>query len=766
VPKDGGNTYSFDATGLGTNRHLQSDNLGTDLQSRGVKNLNKLLYLHDENATLGGPLKRDRVWFFAATRLAGSKNQVQGIYFNSTRGTHLYTPDLGQPGYRDSSITSQAFRTTWQLSQKQKISGFVDLQNFQVRGVGDNRALESQTRWHFWPSTLLQATWTSPRTSRLLLEAGWSGTIQPLSSNLQETTDNLGFTVSPNDVSMTELSTGFRYNAAQTYYSHNVQNRYIERFAASYVTGSHAFKTGFQLQQGLNQSDTNVNKDVYYNFFNGAPSSVTQLATPYLVQNRTKADLGIFVQDRWTLNRLAINVGLRLDYFNGYVPAEHVPATPSGWIPERNFAAVHDVPEWTDLNPRLGASYDLFGTGRTALKASLGRYVGQMNANAAAANNPITTSVSSVTRTWVDSNSNFIPDCDLGNFNDNGECTAISNQNFGKNNPLATTYADDVIRGWHTRDYLWDFVTELQHQIGSKMSVMAGYNHNWTDNPSSLFDPSGIIGAWSTGVTDNLLVTPDDYSPYCVTAPLDPRLPQGGGYQVCGLYDVSVAKFNQIQNVVKSQKNFGKRSKVSDFFSTGLESQFRQGVSLGASVDTGRTVQDNCFVVDSPQQLLNCHLVTPFKAQTLVKVHGAYSFPGNFIASGALQNVSGISYGANWAAPNSAIFGTLGRNLAACGTRATCTATATVPLIPYMTVFDPRRTQLDLRLSKVFPLGGRKRLRADLDVYNVLNSSAVLFANQTYAPPPSVSWKAPVGSSVVQGFVDGRLVQFGGRLSF
>src|SRR5205823_3292004 len=262
------------------------------------------------------------------------------------------------------------------------------------------------------------------------------------------------------------------------------------------------------LQQGLNQTDTTVNQDVYYNFFNTVPSSVTQLATPYTVQNRTKADLGIFAQDRWTLNRLAINLGLRFDYFNGYVPAEHVPATPSGWIPERNFAAVHDVPEWFDLNPRVGASYDLFGTGRTALKASLGRYVGQMNANAAAANNPITTSVTSVTRTWIDSNNNFIPDCDLSNFSDNGECTAISNPNFGKNNPLATTYADDVIRGFGVRDYLWDFVTELQHQIGAKVSVMAGYNHTWTDNPSSLFDPSSVIGAWSTGVTDNLLVTP------------------------------------------------------------------------------------------------------------------------------------------------------------------------------------------------------------------------------------------------------------------
>jgi len=419
------------------------------------------------------------------------------------------------------------------------------------------------------------------------------------------------------------------------------------------------------------------------------------------------------------------------------------------------------VPCWTDLNPRLGASYDLFGNGRTALKASLARYVGQMNTQVAAANNPITTSVTSVTRTWNDANGNDVPDCNLGAFSANGECGPISNKNFGMNNPLATRYADDIIRGFGVRDYLWDFTTDLQHQLGSRMSVTAGYDHNWTDNPAQLFDPTAVIGAWSTGVTNNLDVTPADYSPYCVTAPLDPRLPHGGGYQVCGLYDLSPAKFGQVNNVVESQNNFGKRTRVSDFFSGSVESQAGSRLGLGGSVSTGRTVEDNCFVVNSPQQLLNCHLVIPFKAQTLVKVHASYPFPGKLVASGVLQNVSGISYGANWNAPNSAIAPSLGRNLAACGTQAVCAATATVPLIPYMTVFDPRRTQLDLRLSRLFSVGSTKlRLRADLDVYNVTNSSAILYANQTFGP----QWKQPIGSSVVQGFVDGRLVQLSGRL--
>ena len=109
-------------------------------------------------------------------------------------------------------------------------------------------------------------------------------------------------------------------------------------------------------------------------------------------------------------------------------------------------------------------------------------------------------------------------------------------------------------------------------------------------------------------------------------------------------------------------------------------------------MDTGRTVEDNCFVVDSPQALLNCHVVTPFRGQTQVKVHGSYPLPAGFVVSGVFQNVSGVSYDANYAVPNAAIAPSLGRNLAACGTRAVCTATVSVPLIAPKTQFEPRRT--------------------------------------------------------------------------
>jgi hypothetical protein len=447
-----------------------------------------------------------------------------------------------------------------------------------------------------------------------------------------------------------------------------------------------------------------------------------------------KVDLGLFVQDRWTLNRLALNLGLRLDYFNGFVPAQHIPATPSGWIPERNFAAVTKVPAWTDLNPRVGASYDLFGNSRTALKASLARYVGQMNANVAAANNPITTSVTSVTRPWNDTNKNYLPDCNLANFSDNGECGPISNQNFGGLN-VTTRYADEVLVGWSARGYNWDMTTEVQHQLTPAVSITAGYYRNWYGNFRA---------------TDNLLVGPEDYSPYCITAPVDARLSGGGGYKICGLYDISEEKFSRSNNLVKQSSDFGKQTQVNNFFALNFNTRFLSGIRFGGGVDTGRSVTDSCFVIDSPQALLNCHVVRPFRGQTQLKLNGSYPLPYDFVVSGILQNVSGPEIVASYAASTAEIMPSLGRPLAG------RTATATVPLIVPGTQYEDRTTRLDLRLSKLVRLPRGIRLQANLDVYNALNSSSIIQTNTTYGS----QWLRP------QIVVDGRLFQVGGRLSF
>jgi hypothetical protein len=720
----------------------------------------KVINIYDGWGTAGGPIQEDKLWFFAAERIWGNRNQRANTFWNATQGTPFYTPDPSRPFQPHEYYKSHAGRVTWQATPRNKFNFFIDVQKnckcYSGTGLTavTTTAPEADAQLRFWPQFLSQTAWTSPKTNRLLLEGGFSATIShwPRVANPGVSTDS---------IRITESSTGFVYGAPETLQDLQDSDRYAQRFGVSYITGSHAFKTGFQLGQGVKNLHQYSWTDYNYTFLRGVPTQIAQLATPYLRKERIRADLGIYAQDQWTIKRLTMNYGVRFDYYNAYVPEQHMPATK--FVPARDFEPVSDVPLWKDVSPRLGAAYDLSGNGRTAVKASFGRYVGKTAIAIAADNNPVTRSVLNVTRTWNDANGNYVPDCNLANFVANGECGAINNQNFGRVNANATRYADEVIHGWGARDYLWDVSAELQHQLGQGVSLTAGYYRNWYNN---------FI------VTDNTDVSSADFDPFCVAAPRDSRLPGGGGYQVCGLYDISPARFGRVTNLVAQADRYGKETFVSNFINVSINTRFRSGAQLNAGFDTGRTVNDACFNVDSPgagaagtlpgasrtptpftattvngQRI--CRAVTPWGANAQLKANGTYPLPADFAVSGTLQNVSGPVITANYTVPNAIVAPSLGRDLGACGGRTPCTATVAVPLVAPQTMFEPRRTQLDVRLTKFLTLP-HGRLQINFDVYNTLNASDVVTLNTNYG----ASWLQPTS------FLPGRLYELGGQWTF
>src|SRR5206468_6321807 len=134
-------------------------------------------------------------------------------------------------------------------------------------------------------------------------------------------------------------------------------------------------------------------------------------------------------QDTWAIRRWTIHAGQRCDYLNNEVEAQDAPA--STCIRARHYEALTNVPNFVDLSPRLGIAYDVFGTGKTALKATLSRYVQTSTVGTARLLNPINTSVNSATRPWSDDNRDGIPQA--------SELGALSNTNFGRVS-VATTY--------------------------------------------------------------------------------------------------------------------------------------------------------------------------------------------------------------------------------------------------------------------------------------------------------------------------------------
>jgi hypothetical protein len=761
IPREGSNKFSVIGNALFSNYKMESSNLNDTLRDRGFTNVNRTYRMWDEGATISGPILQDKVWFLAAPRAWGFSRQIAGAYWNRTqdvfltppgadRKVVLWTPWVDRPldaiSGRYEWYLSGLSRTTWQASPKNKFNLLFDYQRAcNCYGANPSSAQEAQSDYKFQPNRLVQTTWSSPRTNRLLLEAGAAFSISQWNAYWHPG-------VSPDIIRVTDLGLGVSYGAQTTYRGWpNHTDRYSQRASATYVTGTHSFKVGMQNEVLVTNAQYITNGNVNYTFRNGTPIRLTQYSTPYLRKDRGN-DFGAFAQDQWTVGKFTFQMGVRFDWYYGWVPAQSTPGDTYGWpgaptrnewLGERSYAKVTGVPSWMDINPRIGAAYDLFGNGRTALKFAIGRYVAKTNVDVPASNNPITTSVITTNRAWTDANRNYVPDCDLGNFGVNGECGAIDNQFFGQNNPRALRWADDVLVGWGARDSNWDLSSELQHQLMEGLSVTTGYYFN----TGGYFRNSATLS--KNRDTNNLAVGPADFEPYCITAPSDPRLPGGGGYPVCGLYDITPAKFGQVEQMVALAKHFGKPDYQNHFVNLTFDARLGGGARFGGGIDTGWSLRDTCYVVDSPQELLNCRVVTPFRANTQVKINGSYPLPGNFVVAGTFQNLAGPAYEANYNATTQEIRASLGRNLAG------GVATALVPLVAPNTLFEDRIMRLDLRVSKIFNLRG-SRLQVNLDAYNALNSSSILTVNSTF----DARWRQP------NTVIDPRLFQLSGQISF
>ena len=131
--------------------------------------------------------------------------------------------------------------------------------------------------------------------------------------------------------------------------------------------------TGFNMVEGPQDVHFWTSHDMAITVRDGKPNSVTVRTTPYDVHEKLVADLGIYAQDTWTIKRFTVNAGIRYDYLNAKV--EEQSNQGGTWIGPRSNGEIPNVPAWKDFGPRLGIAYDLFGNGKTALKATLSRYV-------------------------------------------------------------------------------------------------------------------------------------------------------------------------------------------------------------------------------------------------------------------------------------------------------------------------------------------------------------------------------------------------------
>lgn len=754
VPKDGAAKFSGTFFASGTNHGLQSDNLDDDLRSQGLISANGIRSIYDANVVISGPIDKERLWFSSAHRRWGRRERIANLFHDSNLTDYLFTPDLSRPGEPAEDLRAHNIRLTWQATAKDKVTVSYDQQhnnaNNQGGGVSTGTiAMEAIINPDAYCNRvqMLQSTWSRPASSRLLFEAGGTVMWQYRSFGIDMACGGLH-----NEVAIRELSTSFNYHGTGTRVT-DWQYPFNNRASMSYLFGRHNMKVGMQSTEGLKyevttwrgstvQSSTGLELPVSYTFRNGVPTSLTQFVTPRVNNGQVRPSLGLFAQDQWNLQRLTLTLGLRYDYLRAYAPENDQP----GGFPNpepTHFDRADCLPCWHDLNPRAAAAFDLFGDSKTAIKASVGRYVGLMLNAMANTYSPANSVIASATRSWSDTNGNFIPDCTLTDVASNGECGPLNPGTFGTLQ-IRNVPDPDWIRGWGKRDYNWRTSLTLDHQVSDGAALNVGYFRTWYGNQI---------------VTDNLLTTPADFDSYCVTAPVDTRLGELSGSQICGLYDIKPALFGQVNNVVGLASNFGKATDVYNGvdFNALLRvhrANFSGGWNIGNTFTSGNVngvtfaKTKSCFVVDSPQQLFNCESGNPY--QNRFKLNGSVLLARDVQVAFVYQNLPGAPYTALTTFTAAQIAPSLGRNLAG------NTPNIQIDLLPAGSGYlDDRINQLDLRASKILRVYG-SRLQANFDVFNIFNANTIVGVNGTVGP----NWLVPTA------ILDGRLMKFSFQVDF
>jgi len=716
IPKQGGNNYSVYAFANFANDSMQSNNLDDELRARGVPTPTVLTKIWEVNPAFGGPLKKDKMWFYGSYRYTSAVEAPPGAYYDTDPADFVFTPDLTRTAVSPAWTHSWNLRVTWQAARNLKLNMYADNHDRCTpcsSGLNSLTAWESTFRNRFAdPEQMFYVTGVWAPTGRLLVEVG--ETYRPEVFDFQSQ-PGIPLTRS----GMIETRTGVKFRNWTTSSGRQRTDQFNGRGSLAYVTGSHNLKVGTQWFHGRLSRFISSPNDYFISLLDGNPISVT-LVSPFTAKENLKMNLGLYAQEQWTRQRLTLNVGIRYDYLNLYVAEQDAPA--NQYVGARHFDEIPNVPNWKDVSSRFGAAYDLFGTGKTALKWSAGRFVEAQGQGIPALVNPLATNSTS-TRAWNDRNADFIPqEAELG---------PHSNANFGR--PVVPVRFDpEVITGWGTRTWNWETSAAIAHELRPGLSVDASYHRRWYGN---------------FRVTDNLLRSPSDYDQFCVTSPVDSRLPGGGGQQICGLYDLkTTVPFGASDNVITAASNFGEQTQVYDGFDIGFNVRLPGGTQVQGGTSTGRTKTSVCFAVDSPQALLFCEVKPPF--QTQVKFSAIYPLPWGLLSSATYQGLPGPQITASWAAPASAVTG-LGRPLAG-GAR-----TVTVPLVAPGSMYGDFLHQIDFRIAKNFMLGDA-RIQPQFDLFNLFNANPVLAQNNTFGP----AWQRPVTILL------GRMIKFGVQFDF
>ena len=792
IPRSGGNSFRGTAFVSTAGDWSKGNNLNDELRAVGIDEAPGIIQAHDASLSYGGPILRDRLWFFGQYRNLDTQTAVEGVSANANVG--LANRWDWMPSATDSRrvqdrqmaiarLAGQAGKSRIQVNYEyqKRCEGtnlFAGGDACHTRGddwVGLGSTTQSPestgtagTGYFEWPFHLTQGQWTMPATNKLLLEG-----------NATIFRYNPAFGFPPPDgitnlIPVQEQSTDFRCAGAtgasmsnpgcaeaadpltlRWAPAANYTYRGLEQWGyaegatnslngnASYVTGSHNIKVGYQYYW-LRQLDETIAADnqLLYRAQRGVLNRVTyRLPTR---SNNTVTQLhGIFAQDQYTRGRLTMSGAVRWDRASSYAPVEGNGVSRTSFLNPAviSFEQTEGVNAYNDISPRVGVGYDVFGNGRTALKLRWGKYLGfASNDPPFTSTNKGATIVATVNRNWSDNDRDRIVDCDLLNNAAQGPTAAVfavdtcavvtgNDANFGK--PGAATVVDpDLLKGWGVRTHDYQTEVTLQQEVLPRVSAEVSYIHRTFHG----FMRTDLLNRETT-----------DYVNYTITAPTDSRLPGGGDYPITIFLNNSTAP---TQNNLRREKSVSVDGKEREAYYDGVNfnvnARMRNGLFVSLGTQTGRRVDDDCNVVvnfDNPDPR-GCHDADPW--QTTVRGLGSYTIPKiDVLVSATLRSQPPLEIGADWVVPNTTVRTLLGGTLPP-GLLATGNSTIDLTDPDHRIFASNRRTQVDMRFAKVVRLG-RTRTDVGIDLWNLFNTNYATAYEGDYgdASGPDSTWQNP-----------------------
>jgi hypothetical protein len=698
VTKDGGNQWKANVRYNFSNDAMQAENWAETQKLVPSFRGNATDMTYDFNVAGGGAIKPNKLWFNGTVR-----KWVVNKFVNATN-------DDGSQALDDNDLKNYSGKLVYQLSANQKLIGSYFWNN-KIRGhrrdsndiIPDIASVVQNN-----PVQTTQAKYTGIRGS-LVFESNFSVMDGLTEYTYQPDTDRSLVRVI--DTGLTTVKNASTREEHQPNSRHQFDNSVT--WGTSGLGGEHLLKAGVQWGRLFYGSDYSVLNDHWLVYNNNVPVSVRIYNSPAFSKNEATVT-GFFVQDAWTMNRLTLNLGGRWDKYNGVVPEQSAPGgTFSGPRTVQEKTAIdHSRGVW-----RLGMTYDLTGSGRTAIKASASRYALQVGIDRVTNVNPLT--VGSADCPWTDPNGNG--KYDVGEIN-LGTCPAFSGGSFVDYAPgVKWPYSDEVTAG-----------IETQLPGAVRLGAMFFYRTNR--------EQFGQV---------NSLQPASAYTKYTVNIPNGP----GGTVEnpkpvTADVYNISAAA-NSLNASVRDNVDYldtdykGVEVTMTKRFSR--KWQMQMGFTLGKNqggVSGGTDLND-------PNNTRYPQGIVGNDSEQALRLSGSYILPGDIDISGSLVANNGYPYVSTYS---------LTRAAAAAQGIALTRASQTIQLSKRGDERYDNVYLLDLRLAKNFRFGSRS-FKPQIDIFNIANADTVV--NTTTAV--GSSYLRPAGGDPI---LSPRIIRLGFSLNF